>query len=145
MKLSAIRQDMEAQTQGVWAEFSSGVLFRISRYGSKEQDKWQRSAMEALGEDPSEEARAAVVMESVGRFNIKDWRGIHDEDDSEIPYTAESAVEIMKDESLEDLRAFIFGIATNKQRFRLKRKEAALGNSLSASDGASTTDRTSSN
>lgn len=135
--LSAIRLDTEAQKAGVWQAFDGNISFRIARSGGKEHLAWLRSK---IGEDATEDEVSQLSLEGAARFLIKDWRGIREEDtDEEIPYSVERAIEIMLDPSLEDIHQFVVRTATKKELFRKKRKEEALGNSLSASGGAPST------
>ena len=68
------------------------------------------------------------MKEAVARTVIRDWEGLHDDDDEEIPYTPMMALEILMNPAFEDLFGDIMEAAEDRSNFRSEEIEDDLGN-----------------
>ncbi len=141
MKLSKFKTDTAAAEGGVWVTMSGDFEIKIARSNSsKFQTFFQKHARgkgrrflkgAAKGSLDSEsiEALKPVMKEAAARCLIVDWRGLEEEDGTDIPYSEAKAVEILIDPAYEDLFNDVLEAAQDQELYRAKEDASDAGNS----------------
>ena len=92
MAFNAKRFDTNAFTDVVWVSILGGE-FKIARAGNPQYEQ----ALEESGyrklDDPAEKQHA--LYRAIARGVLKDWKGVVDEHEAEIPYSTANAVEVL--------------------------------------------------
>ncbi len=148
MKLSKYKTDTNAAKEGVWVTMEGTFEIKIARSNSpKFQTFFQKhargkgrrflkgAAKGSLDSD-SIEALKPVMKEAAARCLIVDWRGLQEEDGSEIPYSEEKAVEILINPEYEDLFNDVLEAAQDQELYRAEEDASDAGNSSNSSPGA---------
>jgi len=123
--------DRDAEENGKWFELAPGMKFKLRRFKSQHATK----VREAL-EKPFDKLRkngaldttimTDIIKETIARSIIVDWEGVIGTDDSEIPYSAARAQELI--EALPELADEIAGLAGAMDNFRDEDDAETLGN-----------------
>lgn len=156
MRLSIMKADLDLEVEGVWRTYGEGLVppgeplaeFKIARIGTPQYrafvDKVQRKHAFAIraGDEHAEEIVTDITNQAIARFVVIDWRGLHDDDGNEIPYSPERAYEFLSDPEMHDFRNWVFAIAGNAHNYRAASAREALGNSSTSSTGTSSGDDT---
>jgi len=122
-KLSDIRSDVDAMTNGVWVDYAAGIRLKIARMWNKEHSRF----MAKLSEERLDEIRASVstqkierdiMKESVAMTILKDWANLEDDDGEPIPFSVEKAIEIFSDPAYQDFYDFVLTTASRRNLYR---------------------------
>jgi len=99
MKFSELASDGARLTDGVWREFSPGFDVKLKPVGNRDYDlELQRVARKArkgarLGR-VDDEALALMTMKATARCVLVGWKGLTDDDDQPIEYSAKTALDL---------------------------------------------------
>lgn len=122
-----------------WVDYS-GIQFKIARIPNPRFEEYLAGIKGAQGRKLREgtlEFRESSKLnrDVVGRFVILDWKDMQDDDDKEIPYSKEKALEIVHDDRYYDLYLFLQEAARDLDTFRAEQEAESLGNSNGSSAG----------
>ncbi|MBB5277785.1 hypothetical protein HNR26_003874 [Rhizobium rosettiformans] len=122
----------DKEENGTWQEFEGGIRLKIRRLNSqasldarKEAEKPYTSQLRQ--KNPPTDILEKVLITQLAFGVIADWEGIEGEE-GPIPYSGETAFELLSDESLKDFRGEVLSFALNKDAFRAEDVKEALGN-----------------
>lgn len=132
-------KDQDAEVNGVWIDFGDGAQIKIARFGHKEhaevikrlQKPYQ--AILRVGGSIPEDKQTEIAIESMAQAIVRDWRGIKDADNSDIPFNLDNVRKVLGD--LEDLRNLIAQVAMEAETYRKETLEAAGKPLPTPSDG----------
>jgi len=142
MKLSSIAIDSEKAENGIWKEVVVGTGFEclIARHNnSRFRAEVERRIIDltrSQKQEPTAAQISAATLQAFCTHILLGWRGMEDDDDQPIEYSAEKAFEILSDPEFADLREAVESVATDQKAYR---RESNLGNSESSSSGGSST------
>ncbi|MFD2633219.1 hypothetical protein [Idiomarina piscisalsi] len=133
--INKYRLKMDDIEGGRWIEFGEGLEFKLAHIGSnkcvnlinKKREALIESKLEELKKD-NEDATVDDVKITTDEFNqitceviaeavILDWRGLVDED-GEIPFNRELALDIMTNDEFVELATMIFTHAKNRDNYK---------------------------
>ena len=132
---SAYGTDVTAEIEGVWfkSSFIDGFEMKIARAGNKVNEKLMRKlykpytkqlrAGRDLPDDVSDELSNELLVETI----LINWRGFPSQD-GDIPYSKEAAYEILKDNSLKELKKEIEEFSSDFARYQSAEDEELQGN-----------------
>jgi hypothetical protein len=141
MRLSTMKVDPELESKGVWVDFGEGFECLIARDQNPEHRALLRRLMKkyrGFDEIPEDRARE-IDAKAMAKCIVLDWRGLLDDDDTEIPYSEGKAYEILVDPAYRPLVAKIKVASATNETFRPVSAEATAKNSPTSSSGTSTT------
>lgn len=122
----------DKEENGTWQEFEGGIRLKIRRLNSqasldarKEAEKPYTSQLRQ--KNPPADILEKVLVAQLAFGVIADWEGIEG-DEGPIPYSGETAFELLSDESLKDFRGEVLSFSLNKDAFRAEDVKEALGN-----------------
>lgn len=148
-KLSLIKQDLAAESGGVWipCDLLPGVWFKIARHNNPRfRKRWDelidgiRGAYQA-GEVPQGTMRP-VLAKCIAETIVLDQRGVDDEETGEpAPYSVSAMTARLSDERFDDLLQWFDTRCKEAAHFRARAREQALGNSQGSSSGGSATEQ----
>jgi hypothetical protein len=133
VKLSAIKSDPELEREGVWQDYELGIRVKVARMGNQAFDECVRKLSEPhlsgfrRNKLPSE-VLERITKQAVARHILLGWEGIDGEDGKPLPYSEETALEILNDPALADFYKFVLLAANEAELFRRKDMEEAAGN-----------------
>lgn len=131
MKIGRIKQDLALEREGVWARYP-GTDFecRLARVGNPEFQSRRQEILEGAriaeavrGELSERETRDAIAP-IVARHIVLDWRGLEDDDGSEIQHSVARCEEMLRDPHLNDWYTWVLRVAGDAQQFRRKAVES---------------------
>lgn len=136
VKLVSISSDLELERKGVELHYREGAHFTLGRFGTRETEEFIRKRAEPyLSQyDNSEGISIPLdIMEQITKDCIIElvllgWRGLENDDGSELIYTKEKAREILDNPALHDLYNWIITQAKSERNFRLQKAEDAVKN-----------------
>lgn len=126
LKLSTLAINGDAESAGVWVEFAEGCDLRIARLNNPGWEAFIAKEAERRRRWRSRDETKSIEIKAYARHILKDWRGLIDDDGTEIPYSVETAKQILTD--YPDLREFVILVAQDNDRFRTEAREDAEGN-----------------
>lgn len=142
VKLSEIATDLNAEEEGVWAEYVPGFKVKIAstatRAFKEAVEKAHAPYLELMRSDsgkPAEERkftremRQKIVREITSRLIVRDWIGWEGDDGKQVPYSPEKALEVLSDPRFHRLESWIDSIASSDEAYRLARVERDRKNS----------------
>lgn len=103
MKLSQLKLDQDATVNGVWRDLGQGLEILVARARNPEFVRY----LEQLSKPYLRQIRDGTMAKDVSqrlyvkalaRKVLRDWRGLHDDEGNEIPYTPTVAEELLSDE-----------------------------------------------
>lgn len=127
LKLSKLAIDNSAETEGVWVEFVDGCEFRIARMNNPAWENYvAKQAERKKSWHKSAQNNRDLTWKAYSLHIVKDWKGLVDDDGTEIPYSSEMAFKLLTD--YPEIRDFVIDVALDTERFRDEAKEEAEGN-----------------
>lgn len=150
-RLNRVATSTQQAVAGRWVEFcpakdgDPALEFKIARLGNVNYNQrlqelvrpHRRKVRMGFDEDLEEFVKVAVA-ETV----LVDWRGMQDDDGSEIVYSKARSVEILSDPVYSDIFDFVMDVAGDAAIFRQSAVEDIAGKSKRSSTGASSTAKT---
>ena len=145
IKFSALTRPKSLES-GEWVEWGHGLAFLIRPGNNKDRDLYvarrgveeaRRRALAAGGEkrledepdvDFDPEASLDLQMEAVAHTVLIGWRGLTDDDGSDVPYSPEKAMELFRSEGGYQVYRQIVAEADRIARAALKVAQDAEGN-----------------
>ncbi len=141
--------DSSKEEQGIWVDFENGVSVRIRRLSSKasvrareEAEKPYKTRLRSGSMD--DDTAELLAMHQLARGVISDWKGITepvldkdgapilDEDgnpkNKDIPYSPDTAFEILSDDALKDFRTELIQISLDRDAFKNEEDADAVKN-----------------
>ena len=94
MAFNAKRFDTTAFTDGVWVSIMGGE-FKIARAGNPDYEQALEDSGYRKIDDPADKQRA--LYKAIARGVLRDWRDVEDDKGQAIPFTADTAVEVLLD------------------------------------------------
>lgn len=147
MQLDSIKTDVEAAEQGVWVDVVDDFSIRVRRINYEPfvnfiqktiHEDTQSEFSKVVGgsssrfdsaDDETLTAMIPAMAEGAGRHLISGWKGLQEEDGTEIAFSSEKAVEILTDPGHRDLVAFVVSKSRDAELFRVATQERHAGNS----------------
>lgn len=128
--------DMVKETQGIWRELATapGVKMKIARFGNPDFEKAlneaQRPYKQTLraGIELPDEKWTEITCSALAKGVIKDWSGIKDEDDNEIPYNSNDAYDLLMDNQFRNIREEITTLSREQQAYLKNSVDYIVGN-----------------
>lgn len=123
MRLSSYKQDVDAAENGREIAVGDGLFLTIARAGNKGFREYLRTQLAAylvpgtFDEAPPEVFDRAYVR-ALATYILRGWRGLLDDSDQEIPYSVDTAVEILSDPAYVDLREKVVQLSEKAENFR---------------------------
>lgn len=137
--LARIRTDVSSEQEGVWVNYEHGIRLKIARIGNPSWKKFIRKnrsldqTLELMNGNGADADRAEEqTMEAVAHTVLTGWEGVTDDDDNEIPYSPEKALEFFQSPALRDFYTDVIGFANNRNLYRERMRKETAGNSESA-------------
>jgi hypothetical protein len=141
-KLSSLRVDVAAESEGRWFEYVPGLRFLIASTGSRTFRAAIDTAMQPYRDlirqdqtNPGKERRFTVEMrEKVVRRVMAErvligWDGLEADDGTPIPYSADEAERLLADAAMHRVTEWVERIAESEWSYLLQRAEADQKNS----------------
>jgi len=128
---SNFKTNENSETEGVWVDYASGFRIKIARIGCpafkefmiKRGKPHQRSIDSGtIGNEIAEELMKDAIAETI----IKDWEGLLDDEDKEIPYSKEDARKML--DVAHDFYDEIYELAKQREHFKVNKIEGTAGN-----------------
>lgn len=130
-KLSAVKQSLTKQNQGVWITWE-GMRFRVGRIGNAKAKALiaEESARNRERKERGEPQRAwdDFWPECIAKAILLDWADVEREDGSVWPFSVEDALAVLKDPAFSDLRQAIELEAASRENFLEQADQAAEKN-----------------
>jgi len=126
------KQDIAAQTGGVWARFDE-IDFRIARLGNpravqlREAFAAENAAQREAGKptrDPKEQ-----WLDMLSQSILVDWRGLDGDNGEPLPYTPDEARKLLADPVYSDFKAWVELQSAERENFLEKGEQATEKNS----------------
>lgn len=132
-RLSSLKTDAKRSEEGVWQEIGEGFEVKVARLGHPEYKayvaKLSKPHLRSIQREGIGSAKLREIQQrAVSRHILLDWRGLHDDDGSEIPYSQEKALELLSDPDYSELLDIILELAQDVELFRAASVEEAAGN-----------------
>lgn len=128
VKLSSLQANMQKEREGDWipaADIDPAIKWHVrsTNYAPFKIDRDAR--IEKLtrkldGERVSDDEMAKLNGELAVEHLLLGWSGLADDDDAEIPYSPDKALEILTDESYRLVRQSVYFAATKVGRSEIK-------------------------
>jgi len=120
--LNSIRTDPEKETKGVWTDFAEGIRIKVARAGNPEYRKLLRELtgphLDKIRDGSVDPDLNLEILKKVRAATILlGWENLED-DNGEISYSPERALEFFKDETLRDFYLFVIIQSENIDLFR---------------------------
>lgn len=131
MKLSSIKRDVNANENGVWVTGAYGDMdLLIAASNNKKYVKMLRREVKpyerALRNKTIDDAVFADIQNKcMAKHILLGWRNMQDDEGSEITYSYEKALEIIKDPENVDFRDLVIALSDEAEVFRKESVEAA--------------------
>lgn len=139
---AAYERDTKREEEGVWTKLSApGVEVKLrslsSDFYADTVEKLQKPHLQLIRKRklPAEVSRQ-LAIKAVCHGAIVDWKGVYDNDGKEIPFSAQTAYDILGRSSMKDLVEEIIGQAQEIELFKQEEKEDTEKNSESTSAGS---------
>lgn len=135
LRISKIKTDLAAETNGVWVPYEGGSRLLIARIGNPEYEQAVLKLSEPYGQGFRQDADAMrqVTREAMARHILLGWEGIEDDDGVSIPYSFETALKFLTE--YRDFYRHVMTEAMNRENFRVKQRQDVVGNLPAASSG----------
>jgi hypothetical protein len=129
MDLSKFKTDGKLSQEGVVIDLGDNSTVTVARAGNEKFNKSLRAVAKKFGhsfKSLGDEKLERVVMECYVGTVLLNWSGFK-KDGQDLPFSKESAVELMLDKEYVDLRTLIENLANEPETFRREQIEAVVG------------------
>ncbi len=148
VKLSSFARDVKAANEGRWFNIEEDFRIKLASTSSPEYKSFIRRKAKSYKRQidrgrldaKTEEKVQPILREACARFLVRDWEGLEDDNDVEVPFSEEKSVELLTSERFAPLYEIIMDIVQNEASFAEESLEEDEGNSLSTSLGGLSTD-----
>lgn len=132
-KLSAIKQDLDLEKDGVWFDFSMGIELKIANANNpvfKDYlKKITKPFIQQIRNSPDgSDIQTRLFKKAAARHLVLDWRNIEDDDGNEVPFSSETCLEYFNDPSLREFYNFVVLSANANEMYRQQIEEESEGN-----------------
>lgn len=127
--ISGLRIDPDKAKDGVWKTWN-GIRFRI---GSTTTRAWQEAHRRTVATDRRAWMQMdlleqlALLAPAIAEHLITGWEDL-EEGGQPVPFSKEKARELMRDESLQELRIWVYQSALETDEYRVRSHAEAVGN-----------------
>ena len=126
LKLNLPSVDMDAASEGVWFTFTDTISFKVARDGNPKHKRALQSKIkqiEKMREKGDYNRIENLTNELMVRYILKDWKGITEGDDKELPFAQDTALTILSDPQYEQIRNFIVDSSRDESEFETEETE----------------------
>lgn len=125
--------DTSKEESGVWQDFEGDISVCIRRLNSEIAVKAREEAekphrVRARNKDLSDDINEDIATRQLAYGVIADWKGITDDKGEEIPYSGDTAYELLSDPELKDFRVMVFQYAADRTAFKKELDEDSVKN-----------------
>lgn len=130
-RFSNFQTDESLESEGVWIDYTSGFRLKLARIGCPEYKEYMikhgkphvRGIEKGhVDNDVAEQLLKNAIAETI----IKDWEGLLDENDKEIPYSKETAKKLL--ETAHDFYEEVYELAKDREFFKAEETEGTVKN-----------------
>lgn len=120
--INKVKTDISKQNEGTWVEFLMGIRLKIARARNPKYNDMMRKLTENMrldmreGKFDTKEFNEMLIMVRAHTV-LLDWENI-DEDDVEIPYSPEKAMEYFSNPELADFYTFVVSISESAEAYK---------------------------
>ncbi len=139
-RISRLGVDSQKEREGVWIDAGAGLRLLVARISSPDYEAYVRkhvrnqSPLASRGILDEDEIMQEGVMVAASRFLILGWEALLDDNDEEIPYSPEKAIELF--DKFPEFYLMILRFSMEFDRFSLDSENQAIKNSSVDSSGA---------
>jgi hypothetical protein len=128
VKLSSLKADRQKEHDGDWipaVDIDPAIKWHVrstnyAPFKTARDAKIEKLTRQADGEPLSDDAMAKMNGELAVEHLLLDWEGLVDDDDKDIPYSADMATEVLTDEAYRAVRNSVYFAATKVGRSEIK-------------------------
>lgn len=126
LRLSDFKSDKRKVNGGVWVEVGGGAQILVARLPNDAHRDLVIRLMaphrhfEQRGVDVPDDITRAIGLKAMAQTVLLGWRGIIDDDGTEIPYSVEEAMKALE---IEDFAALVMTNAGNRKLYRADNEE----------------------
>lgn len=134
MKLGQIRVDTDRERDGAWVPWLEDIELKIASTRSPRYVGFVRERVKALKREKGRRAQATddiveqVTKEGFAKHILLGWKNLQDDDETEILYNEEKALELLTDPRYRVLWEFVSEVAAGNADFAEELEEIAEGN-----------------
>jgi hypothetical protein len=131
--LNTLKTDTNLAEEGVWVDIDPTTRLKVARYGNAKFRNKLRALMKpyermidnnTMDDGKADELLIVAVVDSV----LLDWEGL-ERDGEALPYSKDTAKEILLDPALRDFREIVFSVSNELELFREKKVDDIVGES----------------
>lgn len=123
--------NLEAETEGQWFDLAliDGVKVKVARIGNPNYKKTLKRLYKPYtkqlrrGKEISQNIEDRIQTDLLTKTLLKDWKGMPGEKGKEVPYSENTAAELLSDPELKELRDEILGFAEEFEAFQMELDE----------------------
>jgi len=130
-RFSNFTTDADKESEGVWIDYTGDFKLKICRIGCPafkefmlKRGKPHMRSMEAGSLDPN--IADDLMKDALAQTIIKDWKGLLDDKDEEIPFSTETARQLL--DTPGDFYDEVFTLAKQRENFKIDKTEGTAKN-----------------
>lgn len=132
MKLSKFKQDVNKAADGTWVDVGDGLKLKVARQGNKNYNSVVRTLMKPYKQAIKSNTLADSVYEdlqnkAISQSVLLSWEGLEGEDGKDMPYSQETAYDLLSNPAFEDLKSLVVDLSNELETFREAEKEELSG------------------
>jgi hypothetical protein len=128
VKLSSLKADRKKEQDGDWipaVDIDPAIKWQVrstnyAPFKTARDDKIERMTRKADGEPLSDDEMAKLNGELAVEHLLLGWEGFVDDDDKDLPYSEDMALEVLTDEAYRVVRNSVYFAATKVGRSEIK-------------------------
>ncbi len=119
--------DKEKSEEGVWIAYANGFRIKMTRVGCPAYKEYMASRLKvhARGAEDSD-ISDDLVKDAMAETIIKDWENLLDGEKKQIPYSKETARQLL--DVPGDFYEEMFGLAKGREHFKIDQTNEIAGN-----------------
>ena len=134
-KITAVMTDLSKAEKGVWADYAEGIQLCIASIDNPEYKKRRAAILKPHQRERrtgsiNNETVLDMLKPAIAKHVLVGWKNIEDESGKPLEYSAETALEFLRDPALSDLYYFVLEIAGEAGMYRRGILEESVKNSL---------------
>jgi hypothetical protein len=122
-RLSSLKVDTAKSEEGVWFPFGEDFEVKVARIGNPKYQSYITKMSKPHVRSIRRQGIASEMLKKIQRqatakFLLLDWRGLHDDNGEEIPYSEAKALEILSNPQYPEFYDIVLECAQDNEMFR---------------------------
>ena len=133
MKLGDIKNNTTTEVEGVWMAYGGGMEIKLARMSNPKFEEYLRKLLRPFRSKVADNSIADDTIEemtnkALARYVLLNWKGLEDDEGTEVPYSEKKALELLSDKDFRDFNKDVQRMSMDRTAYRQEGIDDESGN-----------------